>query len=97
MYQQLSFLFLHLSPKVSVDHLPRLLFIGLNPPPFIGGGSFLGPHLKHMEVPRLGVKSKLQLPTTATATATPDLSLAFNLHPSSQQHWILSPLSKARG
>ena len=24
---------------------------------------FLGPHLRHMEVPRLGVKSELQLPT----------------------------------
>ena len=28
---------------------------------------FLGPHLQHMEVPRLGVRSKLQLPTYATA------------------------------
>ena len=31
---------------------------------------FLGPHLWHMEVPRLGVKSELQLPAYATATAT---------------------------
>ena len=29
----------------------------------------LGPYLGHMEVPRLGVKSKLQLPAYATATA----------------------------
>ena len=30
------------------------------------------------------------------ATAMPDLSCACNLHHSSQQHWILNPLSKAR-
>ena len=35
---------------------------------------FLGPHLRHMEVPRLGVKLELQLPPYATATATGDLS-----------------------
>ena len=35
---------------------------------------FLGPHLWHMEVPRLGVKSKLHLPAYATATATQDPS-----------------------
>ena len=29
---------------------------------------FLGLYLWHMEVPRLGVKSELQLPATATAT-----------------------------
>ena len=28
-----------------------------SPPPFFFG--FLGPHLRHVEVPRLGVKSKL--------------------------------------
>ena len=27
----------------------------------------LGPHLQHMEVPRLGVKSELQMPAYATA------------------------------
>ena len=35
---------------------------------------FLGPNLLHMEVPRLGVKSELQL--LATATARRDLSRA---------------------
>ena len=30
---------------------------------------FLGPHLQHMEVPRLGVEVELQLPAYATATA----------------------------
>ena len=33
---------------------------------------FLGPHPWHMEVPRLGVKSELQLPAYTTATVTPD-------------------------
>ena len=55
---------------------------------------FLGPHSWHIEVPRLGVKSELQLP--ATATATPDLRCICDLHHSSQQCWILSPLSEAR-
>ena len=31
--------------------------------------SFLGLHLQHMEIPRLGVKSELQPLATATATA----------------------------
>ena len=47
-----------------------------------------------MEVPRLGVESELQLP--AYATAMWYLSSICNLHHSSQQHWILYPLSKAR-
>ena len=37
---------------------------------------FLGPHLWHMEVPRPGAASELQLPAYATATATQDLSCA---------------------
>ena len=39
---------------------------------------------------------ELQLPAYATATATPDLSIIFNLHHSSQQCWILNPQSGAR-
>ena len=35
---------------------------------------FLGLHLWHMEVPRLGVKLELQLLAYATATAMQDLS-----------------------
>ena len=35
---------------------------------------FLGLNPWHMEVPRLGVKSKLQLPAYATATGTQDPS-----------------------
>ena len=57
---------------------------------------FLGPHLRHMEVPRLGVQSELQLLATATATAMPDTSRMCNLHHSSQQCRILNPLIKAR-
>ena len=47
---------------------------------FLGGGVFLGPHLQHTEVPRLGVESELQLLAYTTATATPDLSCICNLH-----------------
>ena len=47
---------------------------------------FLGPHLPHMEIPRLGVESKLQLLAYNTATATQDLSHFCDLHHSSQLH-----------
>ena len=57
--------------------------------------SFVGPRLCHMEVPRLGVKSELQLSTYAPATATLDQSRVCDIHPSSWQHWILNPLSEA--
>ena len=56
---------------------------------------FLGLHLWHMEVPRLGVESELQLPAYTAATATPDLSLIFHLYCSLWQHWILNLLSEA--
>uniref|UniRef100_A0A8D0PQP5 Uncharacterized protein n=1 Tax=Sus scrofa TaxID=9823 RepID=A0A8D0PQP5_PIG len=57
---------------------------------------FFGPHPWHIEVPRLGVKSELQLPAYATATATQDLSHVCDLHHSSRQRRILNPLSEAR-
>ena len=57
---------------------------------------FLGTHPRHMEIPKLGVESELQLPAFATATATPDPSHICNLHRSSWQCWILNPLSEAR-
>ena len=57
---------------------------------------FLGPHSWQMEVPRLGVESKLHLLAYATATATWDLSRVCHLHQSSWQCWILNPLSEAR-
>ena len=55
---------------------------------------FLGLHLLHMEVPRLGVKSEIQL--LAYAMAMPLLSCLYDLHHSSQQCWILNPLSEDR-
>ena len=58
--------------------------------------SFLGLHAWHMELPRLEAELELQLLAYATAMATPDLSLVCDLHHSSQQGWILNPLSKAR-
>ena len=50
---------------------------------------------QHIEVPKLGVESEVQLPvyTTATATATPDPSCICNLHHGLWQHQILNPLS----
>ena len=58
--------------------------------------SFLGPHPRHMEIPRLGVESELQLPAHSTATAMWDPSCICNLHYSSRQHQILNPRSEAR-
>ena len=49
----------------------------------------------HMEVPRLGVESELQLLAYATAT-TGYPSHVYDLYLSSQQHQILSPPSEAR-
>ena len=56
--------------------------------------TFLWPHLRHMEVPRIGVESELQQP--AYATVTQDLSSICGLHCSLQQSWILNPLGKSR-
>ena len=76
---------LFLSPSLSLSFfLPSFLSV------------FLGLHQRHMEVPRLGVRSKLQLPAYTTATATPDLSPICNVDHSSRQHPVLNPLSKAR-
>ena len=49
----------------------------------------------HMEVPRLGVESELQLLAYTTAT-TQDPSCVCSLHHSSQQHQILNPLSESK-
>ena len=59
---------------------------------------FLGLHPQHMEIPKLGVESELQLLaySTATATAMWDRSHVCNLHHNSRQHWIPDPLSEAR-
>ena len=55
---------------------------------------FLWPHLQHVEVPRLGVKSNLQL--LDFEGATPDLSCICDLYHSSWQCLILNPLSESR-
>ena len=57
---------------------------------------FKWPHLRHIEVPGLGVESETQLPAYTTATATPDLSHIFDLSHSLWQCRILNPLSEAR-
>ena len=59
-----------------------------------GGG--LGPHPRHMEVPRIWAKLELQLPAYTTATTTLDPSHVCNLHHSSWQCQIFNPLSEAR-
>ena len=65
---------------LSLDEIGRVVPIAL----LIYLFFFLGPNLQHMELPRLGDKSELQLLAYTTATATRDLSL------------FLNPLSKAR-
>lgn len=57
---------------------------------------FLGLYSRHMEVPRLGVESELQLLAYTTAIGTPDLSCVCYLHHSSQHLWILNPLNGTR-
>ena len=57
---------------------------------------FLRPHVRHIEIFRLWVELELQLLAYVTAIAMHDPSCVYNLHHSSQQNWILSPLSKAR-
>ena len=57
---------------------------------------FLGLHLQHKEVPRLGVELELQLPAYTTARAMQDLSRICNLCHSSRQRKLLNPLSGAR-
>ena len=49
----------------------------------------------HIEVPRLGGESKLQLLAYATGTTMPDLKHVWDLHHSSWKHQIFNPLSKA--
>ena len=56
---------------------------------------FLGLYLWHMEVPRLGVESELQLQAYTTVTVTLDPSSIYDLQCSSSQCLILNPLSEA--
>ena len=68
---------IYLPTFISSIYLSRYLFVVV---------VFLGPHLWHMEVPRLGVELELQLPPCTTARATPDGSCISDLHHSSWQH-----------
>ena len=53
-------------------------------------------HPRHMKLPKLGVKSDLQVLAYATAVAMPDLTCLCDLHHSSWHRCMLNPLSKAR-
>ena len=57
---------------------------------------FLGPYPQHMEVPRLGVKSELQLPACTTATATQAPSHFCDLHHSPWKHQSLTHWERPR-
>ena len=102
--RSLSIFWLHLSPWLHRHHLP-LSWEGREAeegifPSFFRNFSFSfflgGAHPWHMEVPRLGVKSELQLLAYATAIAMRDPSHVCDVHHSSRQHQILNPLSESR-
>ena len=84
---------LHLSPPASLWELVLLFFVFCF---FFFVFCLLGPHPRHMEVPRPGIESELQPPANTTATATQDPSRVYDLHHSSQQHRTLDSLSEAR-
>ena len=80
-------------PECALSHLRQ------GPPqplPFLNFFSFLGLHVRHMEVPKLGVQSELQLLAYTTVTATQEPSHVCDRHPSSRQCRILNPLSEAK-
>ena len=69
----------------------QFLFVGEIPFFLLFFCCFLGLHLWHVEVRRLGVELELQV--SATATAARDLSHVCDLHHTSWQHQILNPLT----
>ena len=56
-----------------------------------------GLHLLHLEVPRLGIESELQMLAYSPATAIPDPSYVSNLHHSSEPCWIAGYLTHWAG
>ena len=80
-------------PCLGLEAVPHLICLG---PSRLHFSFFLGPHLQHMEVPRLGIESELQLPAYTTATSVKDPSHVGHLYHSSPQYQIFSPLSEAR-
>ena len=59
---------------------------------------FLGLHLRHIDVPRLGVESELKLRTRSQPQANTgsELHLGTMSQLSGRQLWILNPLNEAR-
>ena len=72
-----------LNPQ-SISHLSPLLTLSFSESIrvfcFVLFCCFLGLHVWHMEVPRLGVELELQLPAYTTATETWDPSRICDLH-----------------
>ena len=81
-----------MAAKRKWDRLYLLYFMYLHLLLFV----FLGPHPRHMEVLRVGAEMEPWPLSYTTATATQDPSCIFDLHHSSQQRWILNPLSEVR-
>ena len=84
--------------KLELDLFPSpqqsSLFLHINLATFKKISFFLGPHLRHMEVPRRRVIAAAESYTTATTTR--DLSRICDLRHSSWQRWILNLLREAR-
>ena len=81
---KLEFMVILIRPKETVVLLFIYLFI-------------LGLHLRHMDVPPLGVKLELQLPAYTTAIAMLDPSCICDLHCSLWQRQIFNLLREASG
>ena len=88
-----SFLLFFFLSSFFLSFLPSFLLSSSFLPFFL---HFLGLHLQHMEVTRLGVESELQLWVYTIAIATQDLSHVCELHHSWWQCWILNPLIETR-
>ena len=92
-----SILITSLSVKLwhEVPYLLQFTVISFHPSIFFFF-SFLLLHLQHLEIPRPGVESELQLQAYTTVTVTLDPSHICHLHHSLWQCQILNPLSEAR-
>ena len=73
----------------------RIVLLGPRVEPFLPSFSFFFFFL-HLEAPRLGVESELQLQVYTTATAMQVPSQVCDLHHNSQQRRILNLLREAR-
>ena len=84
-----------LSVQFSICKIVVMILLCFSSRIFFFAFCFLGLHLQHMDLPRLGVESELQL-LISTATTKQDLSRICNLHHSSRPCCILNPLNEAR-